>query len=94
MENQEWSALRIDKGRVKQGTALNYTFEYKGTKKITNASGHCSCTVATVSGNNVLVKLNTELSHHLEEQPYNKGLTVFFSDGTNQELRVLATVTK
>lgn len=91
---QDWSELRIDKGRVKQGTPLNYVFEYKGTKTITDAKGHCSCTVARVSGKNILVTLNTVLSHHLEEQEYNKGLTVYFGDGTTQELRVLATVTK
>lgn len=93
-QNQEWSALRLDKGRVKQGTPLNYTFEYKGAKKITDAKGHCSCTTARVSGSDILVNLSTTLSHHLQEQEYNKGLTVYFGDGTTQELRVLATVTK
>ena len=92
--NQDWSELRIDKGRIKQGTHLNYVFEYKGTKTITDAKGHCGCTIARVSGKNIFVTLNTELSHHLQEQPYDKRLTVYFGDGTTQELRVLATVTK
>lgn len=93
-QNKEWSALKIDKGRVKQGTTLDYVFEYNGNKTIVDAKPYCSCTSVRVDGKKVLVNLSTSISHQLKEQEYNKGLNAFFSDGTWQELRVLATVTK
>lgn len=93
-QNQEWSALRIDKGRVKQGSPLVYEFEYKGQKKITEVKASCGCTAVSENGNKIRATLNTSLSHHLNEQQYNKGITVYFSDGTTQELRLIATVTK
>ncbi len=94
MDSQEWSDLRIDKGRVKAGTPLIYEFEYKGEKKITQVSAECGCTGVAETNNKVRATLNTSISHHLEEQLYNKKVTVYFADGTTQELRLLATVTK
>lgn len=94
MDSQEWSALRIDKGRVKVGTPLIYEFEYKGEKKITEVQASCGCTAVSENGNKIRATLNTSISHHLEEQVYNKAITVYFADGSTQELRLLATVTK
>ena len=94
-----WKNYTVNIGHVKQNTSKTFTFESIKPLDISRVQPSCgSCTKFLDYKDNILTIKYDALMYpvHLtsKEQVINKGLTVYYEDGTKDELKFVGFLTR